>query len=425
MPKYLLKDIVIKPKNTNLEIRKKTESKEIEKVLEDMGGDTNYNKSKPRYFLWVVAIISVIFCFFAISFLFSKANVSVDPKTEDVVLNENLSADKDSNGSGLSFDSVVIPGEVSKNVPVTGEKDVSTAAVGTVLIFNAFSSSPQNLNVDTRLLASNGKIYKTQAKTIVPGMSKDGTPGQVEVGIYAEKAGQEYNSTPLDFNILGFKGTPKYYKFSVRTKTGTTITGGFIGKAPDISPTDKATALGDLKTTLQAELLSKAIAQIPDGFILFKDAVFLNTDDSNLSSVYNQDNSATLTLNGTLTGIILSEKELTKKIAEDSILKYDESSVYIPNIKDLVFSLPTQIDSTTLADMQTINFNLSGSAKIVWKLDENKFMSDLLGKPKNYFSQVLSQYPNINSAILTITPVWKMSIPDQDKDVKVIVNYPK
>jgi hypothetical protein len=351
--------------------------------------------------------------------------VSVDPKTEDVVLNENLSADKDSNGSGLSFDSVVIPGEVSKNVPVTGEKDVSTAAVGTVLIFNAFSSSPQNLNVDTRLLASNGKIYKTQAKTIVPGMSKDGTPGQVEVGIYAEKAGQEYNSTPLDFNILGFKGTPKYYKFSVRTKTGTTITGGFIGKAPDISPTDKATALGDLKTTLQAELLSKAIAQIPDGFILFKDAVFLNTDDSNLSSVYNQDNSATLTLNGTLTGIILSEKELTKKIAEDSILKYDESLVYIPNIKDLVFSLPTQIDSTTLADMQTINFNLSGSAKIVWKLDENKFMSDLLGKPKNYFSQVLSQYPNINSAILTITPVWKMSIPDQDKDVKVIVNYPK
>ena len=52
------------------------------------------------------------------------------------------------------------------------------------------------------------------------------------------------------------------------------------------------------------------------GFILFKNAIFLNTDNSNVSPVYNKDNSMTLTLSGTLYGLLLNEQQLTKKIAE-------------------------------------------------------------------------------------------------------------
>ena len=428
---------MVRIKRVNGEARKKPEPKpapnsrreeKIKKVWEEPieGARVNYGKSesKPRYFLWVIALISVAFCFFAVSFLFARAKVVVNPKIQNVVLSEKLSADKDSNNGGLSFDLVIIGGQESENVQATGEKNVSVNATGTVVIFNSFSSFSQNLSVDTKLEGSNGKVYKTQAKITVPGMSKDGTPGQVEVGIYAAGAGESYNSIPLDFGIVGFKGTPKYSKFIVRSKTGTAISGGFTGEAPDISASDMAAAQNGLKTTLQTDLLKKATNQIPDGYILYKDAVFLNADNSNISSVYNQDNSATLTLKGTLYGIILNEKELTKKIAEDNINKYDGSDVYIPSIKSLVFGVPQGLDSTSVAGAQSINFSLSGRALIVWKLDENKFVADLLGKSKSYFSQILSQYPNIDSATLTVTPIWKMSVPDQAKDVKVIVNYP-
>ena len=68
---------------------------------------------------------------------------------------------------------------------------------------------------------------------------------------------------------------------------------------------------------------------------------------------------------------------------------------------------------------------MTGPAQIVWKLDTDKFMSDVLGQPKKDFTQILSKYPYIDSATLTISPVWKMSIPDQAKNVKVIVNYPQ
>lgn len=375
-----------------------------------------------RYTLWFVAIISLVFFIFALSYLFSKAVVTVNPKVQDFVLNENLSADKDGNIDALSFDLVVISGEENKIVQTTGEKDVSQKAKGTVAIFNNFSSAPQNLDIDTRLEGSNGKIYKTETKTIVPGMKIDGLPGSVEVKIYASEAGEEYNSTPLDFKIFGFKGTSKYSKFYARSKGA--ITGGLKGKFPIITDSEKANVINELKTTLQTKLLKKATDQIPNGFILFKDAVFLNTDDSNVDFISAKDNMLPIKLKGTLYGLLFDESKLTKKIATDTIKEYDDSVVYIPNIRDLTFSLSNK-DNISFGDVKNINFNLSGATKIVWKFDTNKLINDLLGKPKKDFNQILLQYPNVISADLVLSPIWKMSFPDNTKDIKVIVNYPK
>jgi hypothetical protein len=433
MAKHLLQDIVkTKRINKKIEVKKmpvlQEEIKETKKELFTKREIyTNENNGKNRYSLWIVAFVSVIFCFFAVSFLFSKAKVVVNQKTESVVLNENLSADKDSNTGTLPFDLVVINGTENTTVKTLGEKNVSSSATGTVVIYNAFSSAPQSLNIDTRLEGSNGKIYKTLTKTTVPGMDKDGTPGSIVVKIYGSAAGTDYNSAPLDFKIFGFKGTPKYAKIYARSSGD--ITGGFIGQAPDMSNSDNAVAISSLTTTLQAKLLAQAINQIPSGFILFKDAVFLDTNDingqQNISSTYDKNNNmTTVTLTGTLYGILFNEQKLTQKIAEDSINKYDGSDVYISNIRDLVFTL-TNKDNTSFDNLQTINFNLSGPAKIVWRLDVDKFIGDLLGKSKSDFNKILSEYPNIDSATLTTSPIWRTSIPDQAKNIKVIVNYAK
>jgi hypothetical protein len=131
-----------------------------------------------------------------------------------------------------------------------------------------------------------------------------------------------------------------------------------------------------------------------------------------------------LTLKGTLYGFLFDEQELTKKIAENNIDKYDGSEIYIPNIRDLTFSLSNK-NNISFDNVKNIDFNLSGPAKIIWKLDVNKFTTDLLGKSKKGFNLLLSQYSNIDSATLTLSPFWKMSIPDKTKDIKIIVNYPK
>ena len=187
-----------------------------------------------------------------------------------------------------------------------------------------------------------------------------------------------------------------------------------------MSEAEKAGAVTELKNTLETKLLKKATNQIPSGFVLFKDAIFLNMNDANISSTYNADNSMTLVLKATLYGLLFNEQKLTKKIAENNIEDYDNSDVYIPNIRDLIFSIPNK-ENIAFDNVKNINFNLSGPAKIVWRLDVDKFTSDLLGIQKKDFNKILAEYTNITSANLIVKPIWKASIPNQVKDVKVIV----
>lgn len=422
MTKNVLQDMVRKTPQRIYIKEKKIEIEKEEIPISIRKKDKNTNK-KSKYRLFFVAFISVLFLLFALSFLFSGAKITIIPKVENMVLSqENLSADKNSNASGLSFDLVVISGEENKTIQGGETQDVSVAAKGIVLIYNAFSSSPQAFDVDTRLEGSNGKIYKTVKKIIVPGMTKDNKPGSVEVGIYGAEKGDEYNSSPLDFKILGLKGTPKYSKFYGRSKGD--IIAGFKGKVPMISSLDKATVVSELKTTLEAKLLKKATGQIPEGFILFKDAIFLNIDEKNVNFIPDKDQKVLVSIKGTLYGFLLNEKKLTKKIAQDIIEGYDESEIYIPNIRDLTFSL-TDKENISFADVKNINFTLAGTPRIIWKVDETKLVTDILSKKKKDFNQILLQYPNINTAELIIRPFWKTSFPDKSKNIQIIVNYPK
>lgn len=409
MSKNLLQDMV--------RVKTLTREKKEERIPEKV----KRNKT-PKYRIYLVALVSIIFLLFALSFLFSGAKITVIPKVKEIPLNGNLSAAKDLNISDLSFDLVVISGEENKIIQGGEEKDVNLKAEGVVLIYNSYSSSSQTLDIDTRLEGSNGKIYKTNKKITVPGMVKDGKPGSIEVGIYGAEGGEEYNSVPLDFKIFGFKGTPKYSKFYARSKEE--ITGGFKGKSPVVSSLDKVTAVSELKATLETKLLKKVIDQIPSGFILFKNAIFLNINDKNISFTPGKNSTVLVNTKGTLYGFLFDEKKLTKKIAEDIIEKYDGSEVYIPNIRDLTFSLSDK-ENISFADVKNISFNLVGTPKIIWKVDEIKFITDILNKKKKDFNQILLQYPNIESAELVIRPFWKTSFPEASKNIEIIVNYPK
>ena len=66
---------------------------------------------------------------------------------------------------------------------------------------------------------------------------------------------------------------------------------------------------------------------------------------------------------------------------------------------------------------------MSGTSKIVWDIDKEKLIGDVLGKNKSDFNQILTLYPSIDSAEVIVKPVWRSTFPDKLKDIKVIVNY--
>jgi hypothetical protein len=414
MSKHFLEDMVKVKRNKKYIPR--IEPKKMEPIFNI---EIKHSKNKYRYMLWFVALVSVVFCFFAFSFLFSRAEISINLKTKDVILNENLSAKPDSGIDVLPFELTHLADEVSKTI-ILEEQDLKEKATGKIILYNKFSTSPQILSIDTRLEGSNNKIYKTKTRVIIPGMSKNGIPGQVSVGIYADTEGVAYNSDPLDFKIFGFKGTSKYEKFYGRSVGD--IAGGIVGKSRQVNDSQKIEITNELKPILEDKLFNKISNQIP-GFLLYKDATSLSVDDI-ITGPISPDGSVVFTLKGTLYGIIFNEQKLTQKIAKDNIENYDGSEVYIPNIKELTFSLSNK-ENVSFDNVNNINFNLSGPAKIVWKLDMNKFTTDLLNKPKKDFNQVLSLYSSIDSALVKVSPPWIQSLPGKAKDIKVIVDYLK
>lgn len=373
-------------------------------------------RSHPK--LWLVAVGSVLFLVFALSYLFSDAKILIIPKTKNVTANLDISAVKDVAPGTLSFDLMAISGETSKAVIAGPEKDVVVSAKGKVIIYNAYGTSSQPLAIDTRLEGSNGKIYKTTTPLTVPGMQGD-APGSIEASVYGAEGGPEYNSGPLDFKIFGFKGTSKYEKFYARSVGD--MTGGFEGKTVDISDADRAQLLKDLRVALREKLQKQALGQIPPGFILYKDAISINTNGDNITTTTNN-NTTTATLKGTLSGFIFEEKKLTQKIAENVLASPEEASqISIPNIEDLAFTLVNNENLPT--DMSNIHFNLSGEIKLVYIIDNEKLISEVAGQSKKEFNSTLTNYPNIDSARLVLRPFWKTSLPDEPKNITIVTDY--
>src|SRR3989344_8349406 len=153
MPKRLLEDIVVRVPRTKQRVtRREPEEGRQEPAQKEIQPDERpeepgVSRGRPVYMLWFIALVSAACCFFAFSFWLAKAEVVAHPKTQDIVLNQNFSAGKNS-VNNLSFDLMAIAGEETVNVQTSGEKDVSEKATGTVIIYNAFGSSPQTLNVE-------------------------------------------------------------------------------------------------------------------------------------------------------------------------------------------------------------------------------------------------------------------------------------
>lgn len=432
MVKNLLQDMVVNkssrsgvystpPKKKIWEEMRETKEEKYEEEEPDYNSYRyDDGENKPRYRLWVVALFAVVMLLFALSFLFAKATININPKTKPIDLNDTFSAIKESNSEELTFDLIAISGEESRSITGTERKDGSERARGSVVIYNSFSGAPQALAIDTRLEGSNGKIYKTETKLTVPGM-KNGVPGSIEVKVYASEPGEEYNAGPLDFKIFGFKGTPKYEKFYARSKGS--MSGGFTGSSYTVLDEEKSKYLLELKNALQEKLLTKAREQIPSGFILFKDAVSLSID-SESTSFASKDPNIVISMKGTLYGLLLDEAKLTESIAKGEIGNYDGGPAHLTNINDLNFSIPNK-NTISFKDAKSLVFRLEGKSNIVWDVDTEKLLSQILGKKKKDFYQVLAEYPNIDGAELVIKPVWKNSFPEEKNKITITVNEPK
>ncbi len=380
---------------------------------------TNTSNKSPRMVLWVLAVVVFIGMLgVVLSTFFSGATVKIVPLNKTVSLNTDFIARENVTEKGIvSYQKIPLPvEEKSEDIPVTLEKKITRKASGKIKIFNEYSTASQRLIKNTRFESASGKIYRIDNSIVVPGMATlqgKTIAGSIEVTVYGDAPGEEYNGSATDFTIPGFKGDPRYAKFYARSQTP--LEGGFSGTIKVPSSEDQKSAVLRLKEALRIELIKKARAQIPEGFILYDSAIFVVFDD--LEAI-NTQNPAHITVKGSLYGIMFDKSVLSRFIAEKTINPYDGNPVLVRNLADLELKPKSEILDP--ANLKDVSFTISGDASIVWDVDTEKLKNELAGVSKSDgFKNIIIKYPAIWKAEAVIQPFWKMNFPQNPEKITI------
>ena len=410
------------PKSFGDALPKKIERQEIKKIeerFEKLQHHTSHHKTRhgSQKTLWFVALISMLVLFLALSTNFSSAKVTVTPKRQTFTVDELMNAERGSkNNTTIPFELVSMEGSESTTIEGSEMKELKVPARGQVVIYNTYSTAPQKLSIDTRLEGSNGKIYKTDKEVVVPGMVGT-TPGSVRVGVYGFEPGDAYNTGPLDFKVFGFRGTAKYSKFYARSEGD--ITGGMTGSFYVVPETEKMRIESELHQTLEAKLRNKIIEQVPEEYVLFKDALIYKPGISQVSTAQKEE-VAPVSVRGVVYGFLFKRTDIVNHIATLTIKDYAGVPVFVPGIENLTFTFGNK--ENLAPEVTNFNFKLSGTGDVVYKLDDLDIAKQLLGRQKSEFKNILAENTHIDSAELVLRPMWQNSLPEKLSRIKITIN---
>lgn len=358
-------------------------------------------------------------------FVLPKAEIILRPKMENIASDFNLTADETTNKTDLTLkkiplQSIKLEKRETREFSVLGEQQVNEKARGKIFIYNEYSSSPQTLVETTRFLSEDGKIFRLPKTVVVPGAAiEEGkiVPSFVEVEIFADQPGKEYNINPNQFTIPGFQGTPKYNKFYA--KSFSAMSGGAVGRVKIVSQEDFNNAKDNILNDLRSVAYSQMKDGVPNGFKLIDDAIREKIDnilvDPPIGAVAEKFN---LTANLTFEGLIFNEDDVNGLFLEDFKKQVSEQSDFIDKYLIIEYK---KISADFLN--KKINFIASFSGKTKEKIDIDKIRIALRNKGEGEIEDFFSQSENIESIKVNFWPFWVKKIPQNIQKIKIELEF--
>jgi len=369
--------------------------------------------------LWVIAAAAALTLIFSVSAFFTSASVVIEPKTAEVRINVETIAQRGAAPAELHFETISVKKETSVIVTADGEQFVERKASGRIVIYNNYSSSPQRLVKNTRFETPSGLIYRLPQSISVPGRrSEEGrlVPGSIETIVYADAGGSEYNIGLSDFTVPGFKNNPGRYKgFYARSKTP--MTGGFVGMEKTLSAEKLRSARDGLRSELKIKVVEGVKANLPQGFTLFKDAVFTSFESQPTTAA--PGGNIVVQELASSTAVIFNTSEFNVFVAKQSLPQYDGAPVRIDNPEGLKIIVDNTSGAEPLLIGDSIRLSLNGTARLVWEVNADKVQSAVAGKRRTESQVVFLADPGIERARFVIRPFWRSKFPDDPRKIKV------
>lgn len=304
---------------------------------------------------------------------------------------------------------------LTKAYPASGKKYVERKATGEILIYNNFSSAPQNLVATTRFVAPDGKIYRLNNTITVPGAQASGgklVPASIGAAVTADKSGAEYNLSPgVKFRLPGFEGTAKYDGFYAELQGS--ISGGFVGESSLPSEEDLKLAKADVEEALEEAAKTQLLFNLPPEVKVLNNAYEFKITETRVNEVADETGKFTITAVGEARLVGFREPELVEVIGKGLIGKSaDEFKV---ENYELGYGEPSLNADGSLK--VTVNF------KSVWTriVDVGRFKREAAGKKKVELQNLVFSIPGIQSGEARLWPFWVTRVPKNTSRIIVDV----
>ncbi len=381
------------------------------------GGGSHPPKTRRSSLLWwggggvaLLAVLAIVG--FGVSAQFASVDVLLEPRSEEHTIDRTVTAYASPAAGELNFERMTMSMEEPRRteIEVSGEEEVVSQASGTITIYNEHSSASQVLVENTRFESPDGLIFRIQERVTVPGM-EGGEPGTLDVAVYADEAGPEYNIEPTRFTIPGFQGSPQFEGFYAESHSP--MTGGEATTRPIVSDADMERARAELEGDTEEELVQRARESAPDNFILFDGAYIL---DEGVEVTTDSDGTSYAELEATLEGFIVDGRELARALFAD-VSDETDADIEITNWDNLSVAVGGSLGT----DLEEISFTITGDVQFSWVVDRESLLNDLSGVRRGEMEDVLAAYPSIDRAEASFWPPWVLSFPgDADRiDIEI------
>lgn len=363
------------------------------------------------------SIIAIVIIVLAVGVLYfvSDTKVTVDPMTNTAPLSLTLTAYASST-SPLPFAIVTIEKTASQRVSSTGSKKVSRTASGTLTIYNTLPRI-QRLVKNTRFASSNGLIFTIHNAVRVP-VAHGIIPGSLTVTAYATAPGSEYNVAPGPFTVPGLANTS--LKDKIYAKSSRAMSGGYLGTQPLVAKSVVVKARAALQKALTKSLAQSIQKQIPDDYVLLSGAATTTFSVAPIKSASTTDK-ALIQENGIITAVILPANMLAKTIESHIMGSYAGQPVRIVNPRTIKLNV---LSGFPKRETSVFNFSLSGTVTISWAVNSIRIATAIAGKTRNEAATILSGFPEIKKAYLTLRPFWIHTFPSDPAKITIVVNKP-
>jgi hypothetical protein len=316
-----------------------------------------------------------------------------------------------------------VPAQVffeTKNVTqlfqASGNDNVKASARGTITIYNAYSSAPQELVATTRFETPDGKIFRLVNRVTVPGAQTSAgkiTPTSIDAVVVADQPGPDYNvGAVTKLTIPGFQKSPKFSGFYGAMPNG--ATGGSVGMKAVPTAQDITNAKASTTAILQSAIQNATGLDVPQQFKILDGAS--NVQVAKLTVNTSTDSNGKFSVFGQVTFQAIGFEE---SVLNNALLSVAQESAASSSFSALNLSY-----ANVKADFTNgrVNFSVSANGSLAPAFASDTFKTSIAGLSIANARAAVAALPNLQDGTISVWPVWLWTIPVEPNKISVIVD---